>query len=78
MKHRALGRTGVQVSEICLGTMSFGTQWGFGADLKTSHEVLDAYAAAGGNFLDTANKYPRKPGPGGRRRARGRAPAPRW
>ena len=37
--------------------MSFGTQWGFGADEKTSHQVLDAYRAAGGNFLDTANKY---------------------
>lgn len=37
--------------------MSFGTQWGFGADQETSHQVLGAYADAGGNFLDTANKY---------------------
>ncbi len=37
--------------------MSFGQQWGFGADAATSHAVLDAYAEAGGNFLDTANKY---------------------
>jgi aryl-alcohol dehydrogenase-like predicted oxidoreductase len=37
--------------------MSFGDQWGFGADEKTSHQVLDTYAEAGGNFLDTANKY---------------------
>lgn len=37
--------------------MSFGQQWGFGADEATSHKVLDAFAAAGGNFLDTANKY---------------------
>lgn len=37
--------------------MSFGQQWGFGADEATSHAVLDAYAEAGGNFLDTANKY---------------------
>jgi aryl-alcohol dehydrogenase-like predicted oxidoreductase len=37
--------------------MSFGDQWGFGADEATSHRVLDAYAEAGGNFLDTANKY---------------------
>ena len=37
--------------------MSFGEDWGFGADETTSHQVLDAYAEAGGNFLDTANKY---------------------
>ena len=37
--------------------MSFGDQWGFGADESTSQKVLDAYEAAGGNFLDTANKY---------------------
>ncbi len=37
--------------------MSFGDNWGFGADEATSHHVLDAYAEAGGNFLDTANKY---------------------
>ncbi|MEL6339598.1 MAG: aldo/keto reductase, partial [Myxococcota bacterium] len=54
---RLLGRSGLRVSEICLGTMSFGQQWGFGADEATSHRVLDRYAEAGGNFLDTANKY---------------------
>jgi aryl-alcohol dehydrogenase-like predicted oxidoreductase len=57
MRYRLLGKTGLRVSEICLGTMSFGDQWGFGADEATSHRVLDAYAEAGGNFLDTANKY---------------------
>ena len=57
LRYRLLGRSGLRVSEICLGTMSFGQQWGFGADLAGSHEVLDAYAEAGGNFLDTANKY---------------------
>ncbi|MEZ4370321.1 MAG: aldo/keto reductase [Polyangiaceae bacterium] len=55
--YRLLGKSGLRVSEICLGTMSFGDAWGFGADEATSHQVLDAYAAAGGNFLDTANKY---------------------
>ncbi len=55
--YRLLGKSGLRVSEICLGTMSFGDEWGFGADEATSHQVLDAYAAAGGNFLDTANKY---------------------
>lgn len=57
LRYRLLGRSGLRVSEICLGTMSFGTEWGFGADASTSHEILDAYAEAGGNFLDTANKY---------------------
>lgn len=57
LRYRMLGPAGLRVSEICLGTMSFGDDWGFGADEKTSHQVLDAYAEAGGNFLDTANKY---------------------
>ncbi|MEO0459435.1 MAG: aldo/keto reductase [Myxococcota bacterium] len=57
LRYRLLGRSGLRVSEICLGTMSFGQQWGFGADEATSHRVLDRYAEAGGNFLDTANKY---------------------
>jgi aryl-alcohol dehydrogenase-like predicted oxidoreductase len=57
LRYRLLGRSGLRVSSICLGTMSFGEQWGFGADPETSHAVLDAYAEAGGNFLDTANKY---------------------
>ncbi|MEM9191680.1 MAG: aldo/keto reductase [Myxococcota bacterium] len=57
LRYRMLGRSGLRVSELCLGTMSFGDQWGFGADEQTSHQVLDAFAEAGGNFLDTANKY---------------------
>jgi len=59
LRYRLLGRTGLRVSEIGLGTMSFGNQWGFGADEATSHRILDAYAEAGGNFLDTANMYHR-------------------
>ncbi|MBX3182354.1 MAG: aldo/keto reductase [Polyangiaceae bacterium] len=55
--YRLLGRSGLRVSELCLGTMSFGDEWGFGADEATSHAVLSAYEAAGGNFIDTANKY---------------------
>ena len=57
MRYKMLGKSGLRVSEICLGTMSFGQDWPFGADEKTSHQILDAYADAGGNFLDTANKY---------------------
>lgn len=57
MKIRFLGKSGLRVSELCLGCMSFGTRWGFGADAAQSHRVLDAYRAKGGNFLDTANMY---------------------
>ncbi len=57
MRYRLLGPTGLRVSELCLGTMSFGDNWGFGADEATSHKVLDTFEEAGGNFVDTANKY---------------------
>ncbi len=57
MRYKFLGSSGLRVSEICLGTMSFGQDWPFGADEATSRKVLDVYADAGGNFLDTANKY---------------------
>ena len=57
LRYRLLGRSGLRVSEICLGTMSFGKDWGFGADEAESHRILDTFAEAGGTFLDTANKY---------------------
>lgn len=57
MRYKLLGRTGIKVSELCLGTMSFGDNWGFGADEATSLQIAAAYAEKGGNFLDTANKY---------------------
>ncbi len=57
MKYRLLGRSALRVSELCLGTMGFGPEWGWGADYETSRAVFDAYAQAGGNFIDTANRY---------------------
>lgn len=57
MQYVLLGKSGLKVSELCLGTMGFGTEWGWGADAKTSFDILDAYATAGGNFIDTANRY---------------------
>jgi aryl-alcohol dehydrogenase-like predicted oxidoreductase len=57
MNYRLLGRSGVRVSELCLGTMTFGEDWGWGADKATSRELYDAFRAAGGNFFDTANRY---------------------
>ena len=53
---RALGRSGLVVSPLCLGTMTFGPgEWG--ADEATSRQVFEAYRAAGGNFVDTADIY---------------------
>ena len=52
-----LGRSGLRVSPLCLGTMTFGTEWGWGAEEKTSREVFDRYVDAGGNFIDTADFY---------------------
>ncbi|MDB5285761.1 MAG: aldo/keto reductase, partial [Mucilaginibacter sp.] len=57
MKYKLLGRSGLKVSELCLGTMGFGTEGDWGADATTSFEIMDAYANAGGNFIDTANVY---------------------
>jgi aryl-alcohol dehydrogenase-like predicted oxidoreductase len=57
MDYTLLGRSGLKVSELCLGTMGFGTEAGWGADQATSFQIMDAYAEAGGNFLDTANIY---------------------
>ncbi|HEY8928846.1 MAG TPA: aldo/keto reductase [Mucilaginibacter sp.] len=57
MKYKLLGRSGLKVSELCLGTMGFGTEGGWGADKDTSFAIMDAFADAGGNFLDTANIY---------------------
>jgi len=57
MDYQLLGRSGLKVSELCLGTMGFGTENGWGADQTASFEILEAFAAAGGNFVDTANRY---------------------
>jgi aryl-alcohol dehydrogenase-like predicted oxidoreductase len=57
MNYKLLGRSGLKVSELCLGTMGFGTEAGWGADKQTSFAIMDAFANAGGNFLDTANVY---------------------
>jgi len=57
MKYKLLGRSGLKVSELCLGTMGFGTEAGWGADKETSFAIMDAFANAGGNFIDTANMY---------------------
>jgi aryl-alcohol dehydrogenase-like predicted oxidoreductase len=57
MRYKLLGRTGLRVSEICLGTMTFGEEWGWGASKDESRKILDHFLDAGGNFVDTANLY---------------------
>jgi len=57
MRYKLLGRSGLRVSELCLGTMTFGEEWGWGASRDESRKIFDAFVEAGGNFLDTANKY---------------------
>src|SRR5262249_16657602 len=52
-----LGRSGLRVSPLCLGTMTFGTEWGWGSDEGTAAAIFDQYLAAGGNFIDTADGY---------------------
>jgi len=58
MRNKVFGRrSGLQVSELALGTGNFGTGWGHGAERDEAKQIFDAYLEAGGNFLDTANGY---------------------
>ncbi len=57
MKYKLFGKSGLRVSELCLGTMTFGNEWGYGADYEGSKALFDRFVNAGGNFLDTANRY---------------------
>lgn len=58
MRYKLFGRqTGLRVSELVLGTGNFGTRWGHGTEPDEARRIFDAYAEAGGNFIDTANGY---------------------
>lgn len=57
MTYYTLGNSGLRVSRLALGTMTFGTEWGWGADRETARAMFDAYVEAGGNFFDTADLY---------------------
>lgn len=54
---RLLGTSGLRVSPLSLGTMTFGTEWGWGTPKDECRRIFDAYVGAGGNFVDTANFY---------------------
>jgi aryl-alcohol dehydrogenase-like predicted oxidoreductase len=55
--YRLLGRSGLRVSPLALGTMTFGTDWGWGADREEAQRIFDAYVDRGGNFIDSSNNY---------------------
>jgi aryl-alcohol dehydrogenase-like predicted oxidoreductase len=57
MNYQLLGRSGLRVSDLSLGTMTFGEDWGWGAGKEEARKIYDAYREAGGNFVDTANLY---------------------
>jgi aryl-alcohol dehydrogenase-like predicted oxidoreductase len=57
MRYKLLGNSGLRVSELCLGTMTFGEDWGWGSAKDESRKIYDAFLEAGGNFIDTANVY---------------------
>lgn len=57
MDYYTLGNTGLKVSRLALGTMTFGDDWGWGADESNARDLFAAYLAAGGNFIDTADLY---------------------
>ncbi|PND26020.1 aldo/keto reductase [Sinorhizobium sp. M4_45] len=55
--YKLLGRSGLRVSPLSLGTMTFGSEWGWGADGNEARRIFDLYVDRGGNFLDTAVNY---------------------
>ena len=57
MRYKLLGKSGLRVSELALGTMTFGEEWGWGASKEECRNIFYAFAQAGGNFVDTANRY---------------------
>ena len=52
-----LGHSGLRVSPLCLGTMTFGEEWGWGSTVAESEAILERFLERGGNFIDTANGY---------------------
>jgi aryl-alcohol dehydrogenase-like predicted oxidoreductase len=55
--YRLLGSSGLRVSPLALGTMTFGADWGWGAEREEARRIFDAYVERGGNFIDSANRY---------------------
>ena len=56
-RYVTIGHSGLRVSPLCLGAMTFGKEWGWGSEPAEAARILDAYVDRGGNFIDTANGY---------------------
>jgi aryl-alcohol dehydrogenase-like predicted oxidoreductase len=57
MRYTLLGSSGLRVSEVALGTMTFGEAWGWGASQDSCRRMFDAFVEEGGTFVDTACNY---------------------
>ena len=57
MRYQLLGKSGLRVSEFCLGTMTFGETWGWGASKEESRKQFELFLKGGGNFIDTSVNY---------------------
>jgi aryl-alcohol dehydrogenase-like predicted oxidoreductase len=57
MRYKLLGKSGLRVSELALGTMTFGEDWGWGASIEESRKQFDLFTEMGGNFIDTSVNY---------------------
>ena len=60
MRYKLFGKSGLRVSELCLGAMTFGQDWGAmlaGVPKESAKKIFDSFVNTGGNFIDTANIY---------------------
>lgn len=57
MRYKLLGRSGLRVSEVCLGTMTFGAEWGWGGSVDACRKMWHSFVDRGGNFVDPASNY---------------------
>jgi aryl-alcohol dehydrogenase-like predicted oxidoreductase len=57
INYQLLGKTGLRVADMCLGTMTFGEEWGWGSAQEEARKIYEYYREQGGNFIDTANVY---------------------
>ena len=57
LNYQLLGRSGLRVSDFCLGTMTFGEEWGRGAPKDEAKKIYDAFREAGGNFIPQVAPY---------------------
>ena len=59
MNYQVLGRSGLRVSDLCLGTMTFGDDWGWGSPKEEAKAIYDAFREAGGNFIGSRSEFPK-------------------